>query len=122
MPNNIQKLVDRRITSMDNIIYQHVHGLEYEVNGNGIVTLLKKQDFLIQKVLRKVKFKIPEYSKITLDQMGSQVFLLINGNRSVKDIASIIEQSNDFEKGVLIQNLNLFLDHLEVNLRCIQKV
>ena len=58
-----------------NIIYKISDNLEYEVDKeSGIVTILEKQDHKIQKFFRKLKFKIPEYKKIELDEYGSEYF------------------------------------------------
>ena len=53
-----------------NIIFKISDNLEYEVDKDSIVTILKKQDHKIQKFFRKIKFKIPEYEKISLDKYG----------------------------------------------------
>ena len=55
------------------------------------MTILEKQDHKIQKFFRKLKFKIPEHKKISLDEYGSCVFLQIDGKKTVKDIGENLE-------------------------------
>ena len=67
-------------------VFKIVGGLEYEVDANSLVTILKKQDHKIQKFFRKLKFRIPEYRRESLDEFGSYVFLQIDGKKTVKEI------------------------------------
>ncbi|MFR8868616.1 MAG: hypothetical protein ACLVIH_01500 [Paraclostridium sordellii] len=46
-----------------NIVFKKNENIEYEVNEEGIVTILEKQDHKIQRAFRKLKFKIPMYKK-----------------------------------------------------------
>lgn len=105
-----------------NIVYQHNDGLEYDVDEQGIVTVKIKQDHKIQRFLRKLKVKIPMYSNMTLDKQGSIVFQLINGSRTVKDIADELRKCEDFSQVNLEENLLLFLNHIEANFKYIHKV
>ncbi|HSQ89452.1 MAG TPA: PqqD family peptide modification chaperone, partial [Romboutsia sp.] len=41
-----------------NIVFKISDKIEYEVNKDGIVTILEKQDYRIQRFFRKLKFKI----------------------------------------------------------------
>ncbi|WP_423362970.1 PqqD family peptide modification chaperone [Mycoplasma sp. P36-A1] len=104
------------------VVYQHKDGLEYEVDENGIVTILIKQDHRIQKILRKIKVKIPEYSRMSLDKHASTVFQLIDGNRTVDDIAKVLKDQYGFKDEGLYENLLLFLNHIEANFKYIHKV
>ena len=68
------------------IVFKVRDELEYEVNESGIVTILEKQDHKIQQIFRKLRFNIPKYKKMELDQYSSEVFLLIDGNRTVEEM------------------------------------
>ena len=104
-----------------NIIFKISDNLEYEVDKDSIVTILKKQDHKIQKFFRKIKFKIPEYEKISLDKYGSYVFLQIDGKKTVKDIGENLETKYGDEAHPLYERLLLFLNHIEVNCHYIEQ-
>lgn len=104
-----------------NIVFKLRNGIEYEVNEDGIVTVFEKQDHKIQKMFRKIKFKIPMYKKITLDQYGSAVFLLIDGKRTVKEIGESLQVKFGEEVHPLYERLLLFLNHIDVNCEYIEK-
>ena len=75
-----------------NIVFKVRDELEYEVNESGIVTILEKQDHKIQQIFRKLRFNIPKYKKMELDQYSSEVFLLIDGIRTVEEIGIHLER------------------------------
>ena len=104
-----------------NIVFKLRNGIEYEVNEDGIVTVFEKQNHKIQKMFRKIKFKIPMYKKITLDQYGSAVFLLIDGKRTVKEIGESLQVKFGEEVHPLYERLLLFLNHIDVNCEYIEK-
>ncbi len=104
-----------------NIIFKISDGLEYEVSADQIVTILLKQDHKIQKFVRKLKFRIPEYKKTSLDEYGSYVFLLIDGKRTVKEIGENLEAKYGDKAHPLYERLLLFLNHIDVNCHYIEK-
>ncbi|MBD7911412.1 MULTISPECIES: PqqD family peptide modification chaperone [Clostridium] len=105
-----------------NIIYKISNSLEYEVDKENMVTILIKQDYKIQRFFRKLKFKIPEYKKIDLDEYGSFVFLQIDGNKTVRDIGESLEGKFGDKVHPLYERLLLFLNHIDVNCHYIEKV
>ncbi|MDR3595677.1 PqqD family protein [Clostridium sp.] len=114
MPNNNQEVL--------NIIFKISDNLEYEVDRDNIVSILKKQDHKIQRFFRKLKFRIPEYEKISLDEYGSYVFLQIDGNKTVKDIGENLEAKYGDKVHPLYERLLLFLNHIDVNCHYIEKI
>lgn len=104
------------------IIYKISDNLEYEVDKDNIVTILKKQDHKVQKFFRKLKFKIPEYEKISLDEFGSWIFLQIDGKKNVKDIGESLELKYGDKVHPLYERLLLFLNHIDINFHYIEKV
>ena len=104
-----------------NIIFKISDNLEYEVEKNNIVIILKKQDHKVQRFFRKLKFRIPEYEKISLDEYGSYVFLQIDGNKTVKDIGENLELKYGDKVHPLYERLLLFLNHINVNSHYIEK-
>lgn len=105
-----------------NIIFKRSDKIEYEVNEEGIVTILEKQDHKIQRFFRKLKFKIPMYKKTELDKYGSFVFLQIDGKKTVKEIGENLELKYKKEAHPLYERLLLFLNHIDVNCNYIEKI
>ncbi|AKN29851.1 hypothetical protein Ccar_02935 [Clostridium carboxidivorans P7] len=104
-----------------NIIFKIVDNLEYEVDKDNIVTILEKQDHKIQRFFRKLKFRIPEYKKTTLDEYASYVFLQVDGKKTVKDIGENLETKYGDEAHPTYERLLLFLNHIDVNCHYIEK-
>ncbi|MDR1782401.1 MAG: PqqD family peptide modification chaperone [Bacilli bacterium] len=105
-----------------NIIYKHDDNLIYEVNDNGIVYIIKQYNHPIQNFFRKIKFKIPKEKKIELDEKSSFVFLQIDGVKTIKDIADLVDNRFGEKAYPLYENILLFLNHIEVNEKFIVKV
>ena len=95
--------------------------VEYKVDDNGIVTVLEKQDHKIQKFFRKLKFKIPLYKEITLDEISSEVFLQIDGDKTVKEIGDNLEKKYGEKVNPLYERLLIFLNHIYINCEYIEK-
>jgi Coenzyme PQQ synthesis protein D (PqqD). len=91
------------------------------VSEDGIVTILEKQEHKVQKFFRKLKFRIPEYKRISMDEYGSYVFLQIDGIKTVEAIGENLEAKYGDKANPLYERLLLFLNHLEVNCRYIEK-
>ena len=105
-----------------NIVFKVRDELEYEVNESGIVTILEKQDHKIQQIFRKLRFNIPKYKKMELDEYSSEVFLLIDGNRTVEEIGIHLERKFGDKVNPLYERLLVFLNHIDVNCKYIEKV
>jgi hypothetical protein len=102
-------------------IYQLHADLDYEVDDRRCVTILRKQDHWIQRYARKLKFKIPDYRRTTLDDFASFVFLSIDGQRSVQSIGEILDAHYGEQARPLYQRLLMFLNHIEKNERFISR-
>jgi len=113
MPNSNEEVL--------NIIFKIVDDLEYRVDIDDHVTILKQQNHRIQRFFRKLNFKIPEYTEKTLDKYGSYVFLQIDGQKTVKDIGENLEIKYGNEVHPLYERLLLFLNHIDVNCHYIEK-
>lgn len=105
-----------------NIIFRISDHIEYEIDENSIVTIVEKQDHKIQRFFRKIKIKIPEYKKTSLDDYGSFILLQIDGNKTVKEIGENLETKFGEVTHPLYERLLLFLNHIEVNSHYIEKV
>lgn len=104
-----------------NIKYKLTDNLEYEIGKENSVTILEKQDHKIQKFFRKLRFKIPEYKRISLDEYGSCVFLQIDGTKTVKDIGEKLEEKYGDQVQPLYERLLLFLNYIDVNCHYIKR-
>ena len=102
-------------------VYRLKEDLHYEVR-DGIVFVITEQNAWIQRVLRKIHYKIPETSEMELDKYGSFIFQQVDGKRTVKEIGenlgAAIEEAND----QLYDRLLIYLHHLEKNEKYIELV
>ncbi|EHJ00756.1 hypothetical protein CDLVIII_4233 [Clostridium sp. DL-VIII] len=105
-----------------NLIYKISADLKYEVDNDTIVTILVKQDHKVQSFFRKLKFRIPEYKKITLDEYGSWILLHVDGKKNVREIGESLEVKFGDKVHPLYERLLLFLNHIDVNCHYIEKV
>ena len=104
-----------------NIIFKVCDNIEYDVNEVGIVTILEKQDHKIQNFFRKLKFKIPMYKKIELDEFSSAVFLEIDGKKTVEEIGKKLEAKFGEKVKPTYERLLVFLNHIDTNCKYIEK-
>lgn len=104
-----------------NLIFKISNNIDFEVDNN-IVTVLEKQDHPIQKFFRKLKFKIPLYKRIKLDEYCSFVFLQIDGKKTVEEIGVNLESVYNEASHPLYERLLMFLNHIEVNCNYIERV
>ena len=105
-----------------NLKFRICDNLNYKIDDNGIVTVLEKQDHKIQKFFRKLKFKIPLYKEITLDEISSEVFTQIDGIKTVKEIGEYLEVKFGDKVNPLYERLLVFLNHIYVNCNYIEKI
>ncbi|KGK90259.1 PqqD family peptide modification chaperone [Clostridium sp. HMP27] len=103
------------------IIFKISDSLEYEVDKDNIVTILEKQDHKVQNFFRKLKFRIPEYKRIFMDEYASYAFLQIDGKKTIKDIGKNLEAKYGDKAYPLYERLLLFLNHIDVNCHYIEK-
>ncbi|GFZ33062.1 hypothetical protein CSC2_35880 [Clostridium zeae] len=105
-----------------NIIYKISDSIEFEVDNESIVTIMIKQDHKVQNFFRKLKFRIPEHKKLSLDEYGSWIFLQIDGKKNVKAIGESLEEKYGDKVHPLYERLLLFLNHIDTNCHYIEKV
>lgn len=103
------------------LVYKINDNLKYKIDDN-IVTIQIKQDHKIQKIFRKIKFKIPEYKNIELDEYCSYVFMNIDGKNSVKMIGELLSEKYGEDANPLYERLLLFINHIEVNEKYIERL
>ena len=103
-----------------NIIFKICDTIKYEIDENGIVTLLERQDHIIQRIFRKLKVKIPLYKRITFDEYSSEVFNQIDGNKTVKEIGEKLKEKYGDNVEPLYERLLVFLNHIYINCKYIE--
>lgn len=112
------KLTD---ADLKELVFKKNPRVNYKVEGKQ-VTIIRAQNHWIQKFLRKLHFKIPEFTYLDLDEYGSFVFQQIDGQRSAYEIGQNLgeqfEEANDY----LYSRLLLYLKQLEVNEQIIERV
>lgn len=104
------------------IIFRKYPDLKYEVNAEGIVTVYEKQDHLIQRIFRKIRFKIPQYKAITFDEYSSEVFKTIDGVKTIQEIGEILQSKYGDKVAPLYERLLVFLNHLNINCNYIERI
>lgn len=105
-----------------NIRFKICEDIEYKVNEDKIVTVFEKQDHRIQRFFRKLKFKIPMYKQIEFDEYSSEVFTQIDGFKTVKEIGENLEIKYGDKIQPLYERLLVFLNHMDVNCKYIQRI
>lgn len=105
-----------------NLKFRICDSINYKIDDNGIVTVLEKQDHKIQKFFRKLRFKIPLYKEITLDEISSEVFTQIDGIKTVKEIGEYLEVKFGDKVNPLYERLLVFLNHIYINCNYIEKI
>lgn len=105
-----------------NLKFKVCDNIEYKVDENRIVTILEKQDHKIQRFFRKLKFKIPLYKEIDFDEISSEVFLQIDGDKTVKEIGDNLEKKYGKKVNPLYERLLIFLNHIYINCEYIEKI
>lgn len=87
---------------------RHRPSLQYTMDNQGKITLLQENKgvfhFLAQKILKK-----PKVSQIHLDEMGNFVWPLIDGTRTVYEIAELVKAEPLYDRLVqYIRNLEAY--------------
>ena len=105
-----------------NLKFRVCDNVNYKIDDNGIVTVFEKQDHKIQKFFRKLRFKIPLYKEITLDEISSEVFTQIDGIKTVKEIGESLEVKFGDKVNPLYERLLVFINHIYINCNYIEKI
>lgn len=104
------------MTDHDDIYLQNIpvinSELDYSVT-NGIVYVHILNNHFIQRVFRKLRFKVTNKTTIDFDQYASFVFLQIDGKRNIYDIGQIVKAHYGEDAEPLYERLVTFIDYLE---------
>lgn len=105
-----------------NLKFKVCDNIEYMIDKNGMVTLLEKQDHKIQYFLRKLKFKIPLYKKIELDEYCSTVFIMLNGENTVKKVGESLDLKYGEKVHPLYERLLLFINYIYTDCKYVEMI
>ena len=103
-----------------NIKFKICDNIQYEIDENKIVTIIENQDHIIQRIFRKLRFKIPMNKRITFDEYSSEVFNQIDGNKTVKEIGEKLKEKYGDNVEPLYERLLVFLNHIYINCKYIE--
>lgn len=113
---------EKNLVNPVKVVFKLVEHILLTEDDSGIVTLCQPQDHRIQNLLRRLKFKIPEYTKLTLDEYGSFVIKQIDGIATVETIGIRLTEKFGSSVEPLYERLIPYLEYLDKNRRLIEKV
>ncbi len=87
-------------------------GLRWDVDEKGIVTLYVHNTGLMKKITQKL-LKKPEYTQVHLDENGSFVWPLIDGNKNIIELGKNVKEHFGEKAEPLYPRLAKFFQILE---------
>lgn len=105
-----------------NIIFKICDDIEYKINEDKIVTIFEKQDHSIQNFFRRLRFRIPMYRQIVLDEYCSAVFMQIDGQKTIQEIGQNLDRKFGERVYPLYERLLVFLNHIDIDCKYIEKI
>lgn len=90
----------------------HNEKFEWETDETGAVTIFVENRGVFNRIAQKV-FKKPKISQVHLDEMGNFVWPLIDGQRSVFEIAGLVKEHFGEKAEPLYPRLVQFVRSLE---------
>ncbi len=88
--------------------------IQWSVEDDGLVTLHMENKGIANKIAQKL-IKKPKISHIHLDEMGSFIWLQIDGEKTVFDIGKPVEEHFGEKALPLYERLSMFIRTLETN-------
>lgn len=87
---------------------------EYQINEDGLIDVLvpRFKSAIMHKLVPKSKSK---YIRANLDEIGTEVWRLIDGKRKVEEIALLIDEKLGEKVHPVYDRLNVFLTQLHNN-------
>lgn len=104
------------------IVYQKSPNLDFHLDDQGMVVIVKEQNHWIQRFFRKLYVKIPEQTFVTLDAYGSFVMKQIDGQTSIEELGKRLAAEYEEAGNQLFDRLQLYINHLEYREQWIQPV
>lgn len=93
-------------------IPRHSKKLQYTMDNQGAITLLQENRGMFNRIAQTV-FKKPRISKIHLDEMGNFIWPLMDGERTVYDIAALVKEEFGEKAEPLYNRLVQYIRNLE---------
>lgn len=93
-------------------IPRHREPLQFVINEQGEVTLFQENKGVFNRITQKV-LKKPKISQIYLDEMGNFVWPLIDGTRTVYEIAELVKEEFGDKAEPLYERLVQYIQNLE---------
>ncbi|MFC4771960.1 PqqD family protein [Enterococcus hermanniensis] len=121
MTNQQPNAVNPETDQLLNRVYRQKEDLHYEVR-DGVVFVITEQNAWVQRLLRKIHYKIPETSEMELDKYGSFILQQIDGKRTVREIGENLGTAIEEANNQLYDRLLIYLNHLEKNEKYIELV
>lgn len=93
-------------------IPQHNEKFFFEINEEGLVTIFIENKGLFNRIAQKL-FKKPKVSQVHLDEMGSFIYPLIDGKKSVMDLSVLVHDHFGEKAEPLYNRLVTYMAMLE---------
>ena len=87
-------------------------GLKWDVDEQGIVTLYVHNTGLMKKITQKLFVK-PEYTQVHLDENGSFIWPLIDGEKNIIELGKLVKEHFGEKAEPLYPRLAKFFEILE---------
>lgn len=87
-------------------------GLRWDINGKGIVTIYVHNVGIVKKLTQKLLGK-PEYTQVHLDENGSFIWPLIDGERNIMEFGEPVKEQFGEKAEPLYARLAKFFQILE---------
>lgn len=87
-------------------------GLRWDINDKGIVTLYVHNTGLMKKLTQKL-LKKPEYTQVHLDENGSFIWPLIDGEKNIIELGELVKTQFGEKAEPLYPRLAKFFQVLE---------
>lgn len=104
------------------VVYQIRPDLDYHLNEEGLVVIVKQQNHWIQRFFRKLYVKIPEQTTVTMDAYGSFVMKQIDGQTTIEEVGERLAAEFEEAGNQLYERLQLYINHLEMREQWIMPV
>ncbi len=85
---------------------------KWEMDGNGSVTLFQENKGLFNSIAQKL-FKKPRVSQIHMEEMGSFIWPLVDGEASVYEIGKKVSEHFGESAEPLYERLSVYMKQLE---------
>lgn len=95
-------------------IPQHKEGLQWSIDDNGNVTLHMENKGVFNKIFQVI-LKKPKISYIHLEEMGSFIWPLIDGEKDICRLGELVEEHFGEKAHPVYERLSQYMHTLEFN-------